>query len=256
MSEGSAKLVNPSNSLKWVLGTLGVLVVLFFIFCFRVVGVGQEGMVTRFGKVVRESGAGVVIKLPYPVEHLVKLNVQVQKEQVDAAASTSDLQDVTTTLALNYHLDPNHVRDVFTNIGKDYKARLIDPAIQEAFKATSAEFTATELLTKRPEVKEKALEVLKSRLEHRNIIVDDVSIVSFQFSKDFTQSIENKQVAQQNAEKAKFELDKANLDAQAQNVQKASLSAELLQKYAIDKWDGKMPTYIGSGSVFNIPLTK
>jgi hypothetical protein len=56
------------------------------------------------------------------------------------------------------------------------------------------------------------------------------------------------------AERAKFNLDKANLDAQAQNAQKTSLSPELLQKYAIDKWDGKMPQYVGGDSVFNIPL--
>jgi len=187
---------------------------------------------------------------------LTKLNIQVQKEQADAAASTSDLQDVTTTLALNYHLDPNHVRDIYTKIGTEYKLRIIDPAIQESFKATSAQYSATELLTKRPEVKEKVLAVLKARLETRDIIVDDVSIVNFQFSPEFTKAIEAKQVAQQQAEQANFHLQQAQKDAQAQEAQKTSLSPELLQKYAIDKWDGKMPTYIGSGSVFNIPLTK
>jgi regulator of protease activity HflC (stomatin/prohibitin superfamily) len=242
---------NPK--IKYLIGIVGV-IVLFFLFCFRVIGVGEVGMVTRFGKVVREAPSGVVIKLPWPIEHVTKLNIQVQKEQVDATASTSDLQDVTTTLALNYHLDPLNAKEVFTDIGTEYKIRVVDPAIQEAFKATSANFTATELLNKRPEVKEHALEVIKSRLEHRHIIVDDLSIVNFKFSSDFTQSIENKQVAQQNAEKAQFELEKAQLDAQAQEAQKASLSPELLQKYAIDKWDGKMPTYVGGGSVFNIPL--
>lgn len=239
-----------------ILGTIGVVILLFFMLCFRVVGVGQVGLVTRFGQIVREEPSGVVIKLPYPIEHLKKVNIQVQKEQADAAASTSDLQDVTTTLALNYHVDPNHVRSLYTNVGADYKNRLIDPAIQEAFKATSAEFTAGELLTKRPAVKEKALEVIKSRLNKHDIIVDDLSIVNFKFSPEFTAAIEAKQVSAQQAQQAQFNLERSRLDAQAQEAQKVSLSPELLQKYAIDKWDGKMPTYVGGGSVFNIPLTK
>jgi regulator of protease activity HflC (stomatin/prohibitin superfamily) len=130
------------------------------------------------------------------------------------------------------------------------------PAVQESFKAATAEYTAAELLTKRPEVKAKALESIKQRIEPYGIRVDDLSIVNFSFSPDFAKSIEAKQVAAQEAERAKFNLDRAKLDAEAQAAQKESLSPELLQKYAIDKWDGKMPQYVGGGSVFNIPLTK
>lgn len=246
-------------------GGIVVLVLLFFMLCFRVVGVGQVGLVTRFGKIVREAPSGVVLKLPYPIEHLSKVNVQVQKEQADATASTSDLQDVTTTLALNYHVDPDHVRNLYTNVGRDFKNRLIDPAIQEAFKATSAQFSAGELLTRRPEVKEKALEVIKSRLNKHDIIVDDLSIVNFKFSPEFTAAIESKQVAAQQAEQAKYNVEKAKNNAeaqvaeatgqaQAQSLLKQTLTPEILQKQAIEKWDGKLPAYLGSGTVFNIPL--
>lgn len=244
------------NKSLWIFGTIGVLILLFFLFCFRVVGVGQVGLVTRFGQVVREEQSGIVLKLPYPIERLQKFDVRVQKEQADAQAATADLQDVNTTLALNYHLDSQHVRNIYTDIGADYKVRIIDPALQEAFKATTADFTASELLTKRPAVKAKAYDVLKSRLHHRHIIVDDLSIVNFKFSPEFTAAIEQKQVAAQQAQQAQFNLDKARLDAQAQEAQKVSLSPELLQKYAIEKWNGTMPLYVGGGAVFNIPLTK
>lgn len=253
-----------------VLGALGLVVgiaILFFVFCFRVVGVGQVGLVTRFGRIVREEKSGVVLKLPFPIEHLVKQNVQVQKEQADSEASTSDLQDVHTTLALNYHLDGSRVRTIYTEVGTDYKKRIIDPALQEAFKATSAQFTAQELLTRRPEVKDKALEVLKERLNKHDIIVDDLSLVNFQFSKEFTAAIEAKQVAAQQAEQAKYNVEKAKNNAnaavaeatgqaQAQALLRQNLTSEILQKQAIDKWDGKLPTYMGGGSVFNIPLTQ
>jgi prohibitin 1 len=246
---------SKSNKNIWVvLGTIGVLIVLFFTLCFRVVAVGNVGLVTRFGKVVREEQAGVVIKMPWPIEKLQKLNVQVQKEQVDAAASTSDLQDVHTTLALNYHLDGSRVKDIYTQVGTDYKVRIIDPALQEAFKATSAEFTATDLLQKRPLVKEKALEVIRDRLNKHDVIVDDLSIINFKFSPEFTNAIESKQVAQQNAERAKFNLQAAETDSKAQRAQSLTLSKLYLQKQAIEKWDGKLPTYLGGGTVFNIPL--
>lgn len=253
------------NKTRVIVCTVLVSILLFFIFCFRIVGVGQVGLVTRFGRINREAGSGVLIKLPWPMERLSKISIQVQKEQAIAAASTSDLQDVNTTLALNYHIDPNHVKELYTSIGGDYKVRVIDPAIQEAFKATSAQFTATELLQKRPLVKERAFEILKSRLEHRNIIVDDVSIINFNFSRQFTQAIEAKQVSAQQAEQAKYEVEKAKNQAAAaivaaqgqktsQQLVKQTLTPELLQKYAIDKWNGVMPLYIGGGAVFNIPL--
>lgn len=256
---------SSSNKVLYVGGTIVVLIALFFALCFRVVGVGQVGLVTRFGKIVRESPSGATIKLPFPIEHLTKVNVQVQKEQADAAASTSDLQDVTTTLALNYHVDPNKVRDLYTSVGGDFKHRLIDPAIQEAFKATSAQFTASELLTKRPQVKEKALEVIKDRLNKHDIVVDDLSIVNFKFSPEFTAAIEAKQVAAQQAEQAKYNVEKARNNAEAavaeasgqaksQEILRQNLTPEILSKLAIEKWDGKLPAYLGGGTVFNIPL--
>ncbi len=237
-------------------GGIVVLMVLFFVFCFRVVGVGETGIITRLGKVNRELSSGVHIKAPWPIEDLTRFDTRIQKEQIDAAASTIDLQDVTTTLAVNYNIDPTQVSRLFREVGVDWKMRILDPAIQEAFKSISAQYTASDLLTKRSEVKAKVLEKLGARLAERGIKLDDVSIVNFKFSAEFTKAIEQKQIAQQQAEQANFHLEQALKDAQAQQAQKTSLSAELLEKLAIDKWNGVMPQYVGSGSVFNIPLTK
>jgi regulator of protease activity HflC (stomatin/prohibitin superfamily) len=86
-------------------------------------------------------------------------------------------------------------------------------------------------------------------------LVDDVSITNFKFSDSFAKAIEEKQVAQQNAERAKFNLEAAQTDAQAQAAQAQTLSDAYLKKLAIEKWDGKMPTAMGGeGSLFNIPL--
>jgi prohibitin 1 len=216
------------------------------------VGTGKVGVVTQFGQVTgREMGEGLAFKVPW--QQVTVYDVRVQKEESRAQAATNDLQDVSSVLALNYHLDRGRISDIHRRLGPDYKVRIVDPAVQEVFKSASAKFTAAQLITNRAEVKNDVVTSLKSRLESRGIVVDDLSIVDFQFSPDFAKAIEQKQVAQQNAERAQFTLQQAQKDAEAQAAQKASLTPEILQKQAIEKWDGHLPTYLGQNSVFGIP---
>ncbi len=245
--------LNVSKQSRWILAAVGLVILLAFM-CIRSVDAGQVGVITRFGEINREAQSGLAIKLPWPIEQIYYMDTRIQKQQEEATAATSDLQDVSATLAVNYALNREEATRVYKEIGLEYRDRVVIPAVQESFKAATAQYTANELLTKRADVKQKALEIIKRRIEPYGIRVDDVSIVNFSFSADFSKSIEAKQVAAQEAERAKFNLERARLDAEAQNAQKQSLSAELLQKYAIDKWDGKMPQYVGGESVFNIPL--
>ena len=236
-----------------VIGAAVALVVLAFM-CIRTVEAGQVGVVTRFGEVNREVNSGLALKFPWPIEKLQKLDTRIQKQEENATAATADLQDVRATLALNYALDRGSALQVFKTIGTEYRDRIVVPAVQESFKAATAQYTAAELLTKRAEVKGKALDAIKKRLAPYGIRIEDLNIVNFSFSEEFSKAIEQKQVAAQEAERAQFNLDRAHLDAEAQILQKESLSPEFLQKLAIEKWDGKMPQYVGGGSVFNIPL--
>jgi regulator of protease activity HflC (stomatin/prohibitin superfamily) len=232
-----------------------VVALLFLMFCVRVVNVGQVGIITRFGKVTRQANSGILLKLPWPIEQLNKMNIQIQKEQQDATAATKDLQTVTTTLALNYNLTADTADDVFRTIGTDYKSRIIDPVLQETVKSVTSQYNADELISERPKVEASILKELTDKLDKRGVTVDNVSIVNFGFSDAFNQAIEQKQVAQQDAQKAQYQLQTAQLQAQAQDVQAKTLTPEYLQLQAIQKWDGKMPNYLGSGTVFNIPLS-
>jgi regulator of protease activity HflC (stomatin/prohibitin superfamily) len=248
----------------------------FMIFCFRTVGAGQVGIITRFGEVNRVQTSGIALKLPYPIERLEKMETRVQKEEQDSTAATSDLQDVTGKLALNYALDNATALRVYKELGKDYKDRVVTPAVQESFKAATAGFTAQELITKRPEVKAKAYEAIRDRLDKYGIRVVDLNIVNFSFSTAFNQAIEAVQVANQRVAQARQELETtkveaeksiaaANGQAEAQRLQQQTLTPELLQKYtidaqnhAIDKWNGVLPTTnaSGSGFLFNIPANR
>lgn len=264
LSSKATKIVNTIN-----LSTNTKLLILFIpiafftaIASYTVVGTGEIAVMTRFGRVTgKELSEGLHFKVP--IDKANKYDVKVQRETADAAAASKDLQDVNTVLVINYKLKAGKVSEIHRTIGIDYKEKLIDPALQEVFKASTAKFDATELITDRAQVKEDTLKLLQRRLDDFGITIINVSITNFSFSQEFSKSIEDKQVAQQNAERAKFNLERAIIDAEAQRVQKTSLSAELLRKYELDnqsdaikKWNGAMPTYVGGGSVFNIPLEK
>lgn len=253
--------MNPSivsgSQIKKIIvgGVLGVVLIWLAFASTVAIGTGKIAVMTRFGKVTgQELGEGFHFK--NPLDKANEYDIKVLKEETEAAAASKDLQDVKSTLVINYRIEAGKISEIHRTIGIYYKIKLIDPAVQEVFKGATAKFDATQLITDRAAVKADAFNELTARLGRYGIIVQDLSITNFSFSPEFTDAIEAKQVAAQEAERAKFNLDKANLDAQAQAAQKTSLSAELLQKYAIDKWDGKMPQYLGGSSVFNIPLTR
>lgn len=228
----------------------------------RIVQAGHVGIVTRFGAVKRVADPGIVLKIPF-AERVVKMETRTQKEEVEANAASKDLQEVHSTLALNYHLDGKYATDVYQNVGTEYRERIVDPSLQEAFKATTAQFTAEELITKREEVKKVAREHLKERLEPSHVIVDDLNIVNFQFSKEFDKAIEEKQVANQNVqreiqnlERIKVEAQQAKTQAQGQaEAQRAlrengALSPEYLEYQALQKWNGILPNVVGGAVPF------
>ena len=236
-----------------------------------IVDAGHVGVVTRFGAV---TGAifqqGLNYKIPF-AEGVWIADVRTEKEQVDAAAASRDLQEVKSTIALNYHLDAAQAPTVYRQIGPQYKQRIVDPAIQEAFKFTTAQFNAEELITQREGVKTRAREFLRERLGAFNVIVDELNIVSFEFSKSFNDAIEAKQVAAQRVQqslneqqRAKVEADtrviaaqgdaqavltRARAAAEAQSIQRQTLSDLYVQFLAVDKWDGKVPQVTGSGGI-------
>lgn len=246
-----------TNRLKVPLTSTALLVVLgvLFLTSIRVVGTGEIGVVTRFGKVTgRELPEGIHLVLPLGIENTNIYDIKIQKQTEDATSASKDLQDVTTTLTLNYRLEPLRVSEIHQTIGTNYQDKLIEPALQEVFKASSAKFSAQQLITQRDAVKQDAFGLLRDRLDQFGIIVDDLSIVDFTFSPSFSKAIEDKQIAEQNAQRAKFNLEAAKTDAEAQQVQADTLSPLFLQKQAIEKWNGQLPTYLGDGTVFNIPL--
>ena len=130
--------------MKKTFGRMLTVAVAFFAFmilmmAFFIVPAGSVGVVTRFGAVNRVAYPGIGMKIPL-VEGVVKMDVRTQKDEVDTSAASKDLQVVTSTIAVNYHLDGKYAVDVYQNIGSRYTDIVIAPAIQNVFKATTAKY--------------------------------------------------------------------------------------------------------------------
>lgn len=248
---------------KLVVGIVASLFVLIIIFgSFGTIDAGYKGVKTQFGAVVGEVGSGLYFKLPF-VQGVTPMDVQTQKEQTDAEAASSDLQDVHVIVALNYNLYPDKVTQLFQTIGVEYKSRVIDPAIQEAVKSTTAKYTAEELITKRELVRGEMQDALTQKLQGEFIQVTQVSIVDFKFSDTFNQAIEAKVTAQQDALAAQNKLQQVQFEAQ-QTIATAKAQAEAIQIQAqainsqggadyvqlkaIEKWNGLLPQQMIPGA--------
>ena len=246
---------------RFFLVILGVLFILAIVFSgVYEVEAGNIGIVTRFGAINRVAYPGINFKLPF-IEKVVPLSIRTQKDEVAATAMSENLQVVTSLIAVNYHLDGNRAQEVYQNVGSNYAEIIVAPAIQNTFKAVTAQFSAEELITKRDEVRMMAEEELTKQLEPYFIVVENFNIVNFDFSEEYQNAIEAKQVAQQQVETSKQKLAQAEIDAQTviaqaqgqADAQKAlkdtgALTEEYLQYLFLTKWNGVLPSVMGSVS--------
>lgn len=241
-----------------------------FVCCFFVVvNAGERGVLMQFGKVqpqILDEGIHPILPIAQTVQ---KLSVRVQKQEISAEASSKDLQEVFTDVALNWHIIPEHVNVIYQQIGDKLAIidRIIDPAVEEVLKAVMAKYTAEEIITKRGNVKDEVDALLTARLSGYNISVDDISLVNVHFSQRFRDAVEAKQIAEQDAKRADFIVLKAIKEAEAkvnlargegeaQRILRDTLSPELLQKQAIDKWNGNLPLIFGESNTKLLDLNR
>lgn len=264
----SASFLTPKTILKLIVGGFIVIAIITF-FPIVIIGAGQRGVVFNNASGVEDRilGEGTHFRVPF-LQSVTSISVRTQKTDVKAEAASKDLQTVDTDVVVNWHLDSSKVNKIYQQIGNETTVvdRIIVPAVNEVVKAATAQKTASEVLAKRAELKSDVDRLLSERLAKFNVILEDVSIVNVSFSPEFNRAIEQKQVAQQEAERAVFRAQEASASAQstinlargeaeANRLKQQSLSAELLQLRAIEKWDGKLPLYNGGDSTpfINIP---
>jgi regulator of protease activity HflC (stomatin/prohibitin superfamily) len=270
MSEKVVKMGNSNfNTGKILKFLLPVVILIILAFeSFTVVQPGHRGIVVQLGAVQpKVFEEGLHFKIPF-IQEVVPVEVRVQKAESHATAASKDLQVVTTNMAVNFHIEPAAVNKLYQNVGMDYKARIVDPAIGEALKAVTARYTAEQLISKRSEVSQQVKDLLAKKLTTYHMVLDEINITEFKFSEEFNRAIEQKQIAEQQALKSKLDLErikiekeqtitKAQAAAESLRLQKQNVTPELVrlreieaQLQAIEKWDGKLPSTTGGAIPF------
>jgi prohibitin 1 len=260
-------LQNVSSAIA---GIILAIVLLLGFNSFVIINPGEAGVMSILGKAT--DGAlleGIHIKPPL-ISKVDVYDVTVQKFEVPAQSATKDLQDLNASFAINFRLDPARIVDVRRTQGtlENIVAKIIAPQTQEAFKTAAALRTAEQSITQRSELKQDFDAALKERLAKYDVIVLDTSVVNIRFSEDFAKAVEEKQVAEQRAQRAVYvaqeaeqqaqaDINRAQGRAEAQRLLAETLKAQggdlVLQKETIEAWrsgGAQMPKVLvmGSGS--------
>jgi regulator of protease activity HflC (stomatin/prohibitin superfamily) len=181
----------------------------------KIVEAGHRGVLLNFGAVDTSVSLneGIHFVIPFR-DNVIPIEVRTQRITENAASASNDLQDVSTQVALNYHVDPTTAQILYQQIGFDYASRVIAPAIQESVKQISARFNAENLITNRETVKSEIEANIKARLAPYNIVVEALSITEFQFTEQFRRAVEAKVEAEQRALQATNDLRRIEIEAQ------------------------------------------
>lgn len=252
-------------------GAIAAIVLLIALNSFIIINPGEAGVLSVLGK-ARDGVLleGIHIKPPF-VSVVDIYDLTVQKFEVPAQSSTKDLQDLSARFAINFRLNPTQVVEVRRKQGtlQNIVSKIIAPQTQESFKIAAARRTVEEAITKRNELKQDFDEALGNRLDKYGILVLDTSVVDLTFSPEFARAVEEKQIAEQRAQRAVYVAQEAEQEAQAdinrakgraeaQRLLAETLKAQggqlVLQKEAIEAWrtgGAQMPKVLVMGGDSN-----
>lgn len=245
--------VNKGNSQPVFIAAIATVVALILASSFVIINPGQAGVLSVLGKA--QNGVlleGIHIKPPF-VSYVDVYDITVQKFEVPAESSTKDLQDLKARFAINFRLQPTKVVDIRREQGSlsNIVSKIIAPQTQESFKVAAARRTVEQAITQRVLLKEDFDNALAKRLEKYGIDVLDTSVIDLTFSPEFSRAVEEKQIAEQRAQRAVYvaqeaeqeaqaEINRAKGRAEAQRLIAETLKAQggnlVLQKEAIEAW--------------------
>jgi regulator of protease activity HflC (stomatin/prohibitin superfamily) len=258
------------------IGGLAVLVVGYLLFSINVVPPGYVGVVVQLGQVQPSPLPPGAYFRPFLVQNVIDFETRVRPHnfrEIDAASR--EYQSVKLTGTLNFSIDAQQADDLYQRVGLDFAGRVIDAAFSDTIKEIIPRFPVTEILAKREEIRGLTKEKISVSMGRYGIIVEDVYLTDISFSPEYTQAIEQKQVAQQAVERERevlnqkrIQADQAEADAKGQALAEIaraegaatanrllteSITPALIEYQRVQKWDGRMPLYQGDANVM-LPL--
>lgn len=234
--------------------------------CMTIVDAGNRGIMIDTGE-IKEGVLKEGFYMYGPFHRVEEVSIRVRTSTTETAAASRDMQKVHAKLVINWLIPEAKVIEVFRNLGDAaaIEDRVIDSAVSEILKAETAKMTAEEILTKRMELKKSIDDAVTQRLAYFGLQVEAVNLSDFGFTGEFDKAVEAKQIAEQRAKQAHYEaqqatqqatadIERAKGQAEAQKLLKSSLTSDLIQKLAIEKWDGHLPTYLnGQPPLITLP---
>lgn len=151
---------------------------------------------------------GYHLKFPW-ITHSIIFETRNRILEETASTANKDLQQIDFQTRVLYKPDASKLADICKKLGINYAEKIMSPLVKEVSKAIIAQYDAQQLLAQREQVSKDIKQTLAKRLGYFNVIVDDVAITQLSFSKEYEKAIEEKQIAQQTAERMKYVVEKA-----------------------------------------------
>ena len=240
------------------------LIVVFIVICnpIAIVGVGERGVKVTLGRVSPESySEGIHLITPF-ISKIKTMNVKTQKDNIVTSVYTKDIQQAKISYVVNYNLQPENAHKMYREVGMLYRDTILMPVVEGVIKDVIGKWNAQDLVANREEATNDILEKLVGQMRDKYINITGFQIININYSDVFERAIESKVTAEQEAlkaknktvqiqEEAKQKVISAEAEAKSMSIRANALTQNraLVQYEAVQKWDGKMPTYMMGDSV-------
>ena len=213
---------------------IGIVVIIIAFTSFYTVETGEVGVVKYFSSVRDITDEGLHFKVPF-ISSVDKISIRNNKIQVTIEVSTQDMQTIKVQSQLIYSIPATAVQKVYATYKTDVEAILLTPTLQEKIQSCIAKYPIEQFVEKRPVISSEIATAVREQIIKSGVVVEEFLLMNHDFSSEYNNSIEQKKIAEQNAQRASFELEQKRLEAEAQKLKQMSLTPLVLQEMAIQK---------------------